>query len=98
MEQKATVEFDAQDGTLTISGELLPHSEGVHDMLVDFLAGEHGMRHALDFDMTRNVVTYSVKVSRHDGSPSAQDLEITELKAEIAKRDKEIEELKAEIN
>ncbi len=86
MDQKATVRFDAQAGTLTIAGELMPHSPQVHDLLVDLVGG--GMA-SLDgdggFDVNSNIVTYSFTFRKRKrkrkpapepkGLPSAADLD-----------------------
>lgn len=60
MEQKATVEFDATAKTLTISGELLPISPGVHDALLALVQNPE-LTAGNSFDVERNVIKYWIR-------------------------------------
>lgn len=65
MNQKATVEFDAQAKTLTIKGELLPGTALEHDMLCDLLFGNQPKRR-MQVSMDLNVITYECVIETAD--------------------------------
>jgi hypothetical protein len=65
MEQKATVAFDGQKGTLVISGELLPDTPIVHHILAALLNEDDPPKTEVDFKQVNNVFTYSLTFT-HD--------------------------------
>lgn len=92
MNQKATVEFDAQAKMLTIKGELLPGTALEHDMLCDLLFGDQPKRR-MQVSMDLNVITYECVIETADpvivpatitGLPSGTDLDKIEDERKLA--------------
>lgn len=65
IQQKATVEFDGKS-KLTISGELLPASPGVHDALTALLSEAKPPKATVEYKTQNNVVTYSLTFEAND--------------------------------